>query len=226
VVENSYTRCGIQVSEWVSGWVDGVGGCGRVGCSHSTVTTPNSWQLCPVCAYRLQFVELCLLIILARVWNITYMFSLYRYRWRYRLFTHPLSIEAILLHECTKYSNDIFSANATTWSLMDFVVSPPGCSRSVTDFWGWNEVDGDIWIWSTMRALNLSSTKLPRPCSPWEPSPSRKNPLGRTGNWTRDLMISSQKLWPLDHEAGIKWQIISQYYFQWQLSARIGINTE
>jgi hypothetical protein len=40
---------------------------------------------------------------------------------------------------------------------------PPGCGRSVTDFWGWdthevqlrcpNEVDGDIWIWSTRRDL-------------------------------------------------------------------------
>jgi hypothetical protein len=50
-------------------------------------------------------------------------------------------------------------------------------------------------------ALNLNSTKLPRPWSPWGSSPSRKNPHGRTGNRTRDLMISSQKLWPLDHEA-------------------------
>ena len=25
---------------------------------------------------------------------------------------------------------------------------------------------------------------------------------GRTGNLTRDLMISSQRPWPLDHEAG------------------------
>jgi hypothetical protein len=31
-----------------------------------------------------------------------------------------------------------------------------------------------------------------------------KNSHGRTGNRTRDLMISSQKLWPLDHEAGHK----------------------
>jgi hypothetical protein len=48
-------------------------------------------------------------------------------------------------------------------SLMDFVVSPPGCDRSVTDFWGWdaheaqlrcpNEVDGDMWILSTRRGL-------------------------------------------------------------------------
>jgi hypothetical protein len=51
-------------------------------------------------------------------------------------------------------------------------------------------------------ALNLNSTKLPRPWPPWGSSPSRKNPHGRTGNRTRDLKISSQKLWPLDHEAG------------------------
>jgi hypothetical protein len=48
-------------------------------------------------------------------------------------------------------------------SLMDFVVSRPGCGQSVNDFWGWdthkaqlrspNEVDGDIWIWSTRRGL-------------------------------------------------------------------------
>jgi hypothetical protein len=48
-------------------------------------------------------------------------------------------------------------------SLMDFVVSPPGFGWSVTDFLGWDaheahlccpdEVDGDIWIWSTRRGL-------------------------------------------------------------------------
>jgi hypothetical protein len=52
------------------------------------------------------------------------------------------------------------------------------------------------------RVLNLWSTKLPRLWSPWESSPSRKNPHDRTRNWTRDVIISSQKLWPLDHEAG------------------------
>jgi hypothetical protein len=40
-------------------------------------------------------------------------------------------------------------------SLMDLVVFPPGCGRSVTDFWGWDaheaqlrcpdELDGDIY---------------------------------------------------------------------------------
>jgi hypothetical protein len=48
-------------------------------------------------------------------------------------------------------------------SLMDFVVSPPVCDRSVTDFWvlGTHDaqlrfpdvVDGDIWIWSTMKGI-------------------------------------------------------------------------
>ena len=32
--------------------------------------------------------------------------------------------------------------------------------------------------------------------------PFRENSHGRTGNRTRDLMISSQRLSPLDHEAG------------------------
>jgi hypothetical protein len=50
--------------------------------------------------------------------------------------------------------------------------------------------------------LNLSSSKLPRPWSPWKSSPTRKNPHDRTGNQTRDIMISSQKLLPLDHEDG------------------------
>ena len=41
--------------------------------------------------------------------------------------------------------------------------------------------------------LNLNSTNLPRPWSPRESSPS--------GIRTRDLMVSSQRLGPLDHEA-------------------------
>jgi hypothetical protein len=32
--------------------------------------------------------------------------------------------------------------------------------------------------------------------------PFKENSHGKTGNRTRDLMISSQKLRPLDHEAG------------------------
>jgi hypothetical protein len=33
--------------------------------------------------------------------------------------------------------------------------------------------------------------------------PFKQNSHGRAGNRTRDLMISSQRLWPLDHEAGL-----------------------
>ena len=33
--------------------------------------------------------------------------------------------------------------------------------------------------------------------------PFKENSHGRAGNRTRDLMISSQRLWPLDHEAGL-----------------------
>jgi hypothetical protein len=112
----------------------------------------------------------------------------------------------------TIWTINFIVGDASQCHLMDFVVSPPGCGRSVTDFWGWHtheaqllcpdEVDGGTWIWSTRRGLNLSSTKLPRPWSPWKSSLSRKNPHWRTGNRTRDLMTSSQKLWPLYHEAG------------------------
>ena len=34
--------------------------------------------------------------------------------------------------------------------------------------------------------------------------PFKENSHGRAGNRTRDLMISSQRLWPLDQEAGPK----------------------
>jgi hypothetical protein len=86
------------------------------------------------------------------------------------------------------------------------VVPPPGSGRSVTTFWDWDtheaqllcpdEVDGDVWS-------TRSSTKLSKPWSPWESSPSRKILNCRTGNRTRDLMIGSQKLWLLDHESGL-----------------------
>jgi hypothetical protein len=51
-------------------------------------------------------------------------------------------------------------------------------------------------------ALNLNSTNYPDHGHHGDPSLSGKNPHGRAGNWTWDLMISSQKRWPLDHEAG------------------------
>jgi len=49
--------------------------------------------------------------------------------------------------------------------------------------------------------LNLNYTNLPRPWSPRESSPFRGNSHGGTGNRTRDLMISRQRLRQIDHEA-------------------------
>jgi hypothetical protein len=59
--------------------------------------------------------------------------------------------------------SEMFFPQCHHMSLMDFVVSPSGCGRLVTDFWGWDaheaqlrcpdEVDGDIWIWSNRRGL-------------------------------------------------------------------------
>ena len=39
--------------------------------------------------------------------------------------------------------------------------------------------------------------------------PFKENSHGRAGNGTRDLMISSQGLWPLEHEAGLLKYILS-----------------
>jgi hypothetical protein len=87
--------------------------------------------------------------------------------------------------------------------------------RSVTDFWGWDahevrlrrpdDVSGDIWRWNAKGVLSLPKpkrTNYPDHGHHGDPPPLRKNSHGRTGNRTRDLMISSQRLWPLDHEAG------------------------
>ena len=57
--------------------------------------------------------------------------------------------------------------------------------------------------------LNLNSTNLPRPLVTAGILPFRENSHGRAGNRTRDLMISSQRLRPLDHEAGRRFECCS-----------------
>jgi hypothetical protein len=110
-----------------------------------------------------------------------------------------LGITLHYFHYTTDLINGVFAIffpSATTCPLWTSW-SPMRCSYVVPMRWmviHEYEVPGG--------ALNLSSTKLPRPRSPWESSPSSKNPHGRTRNQSRHLMISSQKLWPLDHEAG------------------------
>ena len=95
--------------------------------------------------------------------------------------------------------------------LVDFVVLPPGYGRSVTDFWDWDaheaqlrcpdDVSGDIGGWSARRALKPKFYQLTQTLVTAR-IPFRENSHGRAGNRTRDLMISSQKLLPLDHEGG------------------------
>ena len=96
--------------------------------------------------------------------------------------------------------------------IVDFVVLPPGHGRSVTDFWGWdaheaqlrcpNDVSGDIGGCSARRALKPKFYQPTQTMVTTRILPFRENSHGRAGNRTRDLIISSQRLWPLDHEAG------------------------
>ena len=98
-------------------------------------------------------------------------------------------------------------------SFVDFVVFPLGHGRSVTDFGGWEAHEAQLrcpyGVWVVIEedivpgaALNLISTNLPRPWSPRGIFPFKENSHGRAGNRTRDLLISSQRLWPQEHEAG------------------------
>jgi hypothetical protein len=90
---------------------------------------------------------------------------------------------------------------------------PPGCGRSVTDFWGWGAQRAQVtllplcewwyvWTWSTRRGLKPYFYRLSRRWSLWRSSPTREISRGRTLNRIRDLMASSQKLWPPIHEDG------------------------
>ena len=64
--------------------------------------------------------------------------------------------------------------------------------------WWWNE----RWIWGARGALNLIFTNYPDHGHHGRLPLSRKNAHGRAGNRTRDLVVSSQELWPPSHEAG------------------------
>ena len=96
--------------------------------------------------------------------------------------------------------------------LEDFLVLPPGHGSSVTDFWGWDaheaqlhcpdNVSGDIGGWSARRALKLKFYLPTQTMVTVGILPFRENSHGRAGNRNQDFMISSQRLWPLDHEVG------------------------
>jgi len=93
-------------------------------------------------------------------------------------------------------------------------VLPPGHGRSVTRLlrlgrpWGAvtlccpDGVSGDIGGCSARRALKPKFYQPTQTMVTAGILPFRENSHGRAGNRNRDLMISSQRLWPLDHEAG------------------------
>ena len=96
---------------------------------------------------------------------------------------------------------------------MDFVVLPPGHGRSVTDFGGWaaheaqlccsDDVSGDIGGCSARMALKPKFYQPTQTIVTARILPFRENSHGRARNRTRDLMISSRRLWSLDHKAGL-----------------------
>jgi hypothetical protein len=96
-------------------------------------------------------------------------------------------------------------------SVIDFVVVGRPWGAVTLSRWSWWWYS--IWIWSTRGSLNLNCTNHPDHGHRGNPPQSGKNPHGRAGNGTRDLMVSSQKRWPLDHEAGHK-EFIDRDNFQ------------
>ena len=60
--------------------------------------------------------------------------------------------------------------------------------------------------WNTRSGLKPKSTTYPDHGHHGN-LPARKNSHGRTGNQIRNLMISSQRPWPLDHEAGLNAEV-------------------
>ena len=106
----------------------------------------------------------------------------------------------------------IFFSNATTCSYELSCSPSPGCGGSVTDFWGRDAHEaqlrcpdggrGDIGKWGARRGLKYRSTNYPDHGHHRYPPPTRKIPMVEPGIETRDLVISSHKLWPLDQEAG------------------------
>jgi len=93
--------------------------------------------------------------------------------------------------------------------LVDIVVLSPGHGSSVTDFWGWDAheaklrcpdyVSDDIGVCSARRALKPKFYQTTQTMVTAGIFPFRENSHGRARNKSRDLMISSQRLWPLDH---------------------------
>jgi hypothetical protein len=141
-----------------------------------------------------------------------------------------------LLIDCMVFFSLSFSLSSTTTCPYGLRGPPPGCRRSVTDFWGYgahtarlgcpDDVSDDMYERGVPGgALNLSSTRYSdRGRSPLRSSPARENSHGRTGNRTRDLMVSSQKFWTPSHKAGsFVWNSVCMDDFCWMLLSDCGL---
>ena len=112
-----------------------------------------------------------------------------------------------------------FGAMPPPHVLVDFVVLPPGHGSSVTDFCSWgaheaqlrcpDDVSGEIGGWSAGRVFKPKFYQPTQTMVTAGILPFRENSHGRAGNRTRDLMFSSQRLWLLDHEAGLMEYLMS-----------------
>ena len=115
----------------------------------------------------------------------------------------------------------VFSPPMPLRVLMNFRGFPPGCGDSVADFWGWDAHEAQLTLsrwcewwyagrWNTRRGLKPKSINYPDHGHHGNLSLQGKNSHGRTGNRTRDLMISSHRPWPLDHEPGLFYYNVNQ----------------
>ena len=88
-------------------------------------------------------------------------------------------------------------SGSLTCRLPNVMWSPP--ARSLV-----SSINVDWFLAPRRWGFNLKSnyTNYPDHGHHGDPPSHKENPHGRAGNRTRDLVISSQKLWRLDHEAG------------------------
>ena len=75
-------------------------------------------------------------------------------------------------------------------------------------------VSGDRWGCIARRALKPKVYKSTQTMDTVGIFPFRENSHGRAWNRTRDLMVSSQRLWPLDHEAGLLLELSRNILFK------------
>ena len=116
------------------------------------------------------------------------------------------------------FETGLFPPQMPPHVLMNFRGFPPGCGDSVADFWGWDahearlrcpdDVSGDMQEDEIPGgALSLNSTNYPGHGHHGNLSLQGKIPMVEPAIEPGDLMISSQRPWPLDHEARLETEL-------------------